>query len=95
MSNEMTTEPRINEEQTKPETKKATGEKKGMNKIFKLVYFPVLALLVVLMLAFSIVDAVYGYKPKTHSDEYYKSVNELIETLAESDRSNKIGRAHV
>ena len=88
MSNEMTTEPRINEEQTKPETKKATGEKKGMNKIFKLVYFPVLALLVVLMLAFSIVDAVYGYKPKTHSDEYYKSVNELIETLAESDRSN-------
>ena len=57
----------------------------GMSKTFKLVYFPVMALLVVVMLVFSIVDAVCGYKPSVDK-AYLEGVNSLIDSLAADSR---------
>lgn len=56
-------------------------QSKGMSKLFKLIYFPAVALFAVIMLVFSIVDGVYGYKPKAYNDEYYKTVNTHVSTL--------------
>lgn len=56
-------------------------------KLFKLIYYPVLAVFVALMFIFSIVDGAYGYSPNAYGDGYYKSVNAHIETLSESTRS--------
>jgi len=68
---------------------KASGDaKKGMSKLFKLIYYPVLAVAALLLLVFSIIDGVYGYKPKAHDDAYYTAVNEHITALSASVRSS-------
>lgn len=61
---------------------------KGMSKLFKLIYFPALALFTVIMLVFSIVDGVYGYKPKAYGEGYYQKVQKHIEVLAADSRSS-------
>lgn len=63
---------------------KTAAEKR---KLFKVIYYPVLALFVVLMLVFSIVDGAFGYSPEPYGDAYYKAVNAHIAKLAENPRS--------
>lgn len=69
--------------------KKAKPAKKptGMSKLFKLVYYPVLSLVVLIMLVFSIIDGVCGYSPKAQDGDYYKAVDKHLQTLASSSRS--------
>ncbi|MDE6401641.1 MAG: Zn-dependent exopeptidase M28, partial [Clostridiales bacterium] len=76
----------------KPEKKKmrvAASSKSAAEKrkLFKVIYYPVLALFVVLMLVFSIVDGAFGYSPEPYGDAYYKAVNAHIAKLAETPRS--------
>lgn len=74
----------------KPESAKTVVDAQnsgGMSKIFKLVYYPVLAVFVLLMMIFSIIDGVYGYKPKAYSSSYYTEVNKHIDTLSSTSRS--------
>lgn len=61
------------------------------SKLFKLIYYPVLALVAVIMLVFSVIDGAYGYKPKAYNADYYAAVNKHIETLAASSRSQMSG----
>lgn len=68
-----------------------SGNGSDMSKLFKLVYYPVLALFVVLMLVFSIVDGVYGYSPDAYGAEYYTAVNSHITKLTENVRSSMTG----
>ena len=68
--------------------RKSVGDGSDKSKLFKLVYYPVLALFVVLMLVFSIVDGVYGYSPSAYGDKYYESVNAHIARLSEHARSS-------
>lgn len=75
---------------SKPEKAKASSDGKagkGMSKLFKLVYYPVLAVFVLVMMIFSIIDGVYGYKPKAYSSNYYTAVNSHIDALCASSRS--------
>lgn len=81
-------------EESKKQNKAKSSEKqsraesgKGMSKLFKLIYYPVLAVFVLIMLIFSAVDGVYGYKPKTYGSDYYTAVNKHIETLSANSRS--------
>lgn len=69
--------------------KSAVGAKRfnGMSKLFKLIYFPVLAVFVLLMLVFSFVDGVNGYAPKAKDYEFYSSVNTHIKAIATSRSS--------
>ena len=69
-------------EKSKPEK---TG---GMNKLFKRIYYPVIALFAVLMLVFSAIDGAYGYKPSAYDGDYYDSVNAHIVKLCETSRSS-------
>lgn len=71
----------------KPKKQKPAGEKRGMSKLFKLMYYPVLALVAVVMLVFSIIDGVYGYSPSAYDAEYYKAVNAHIAELSKHPRS--------
>ncbi|MCH5165604.1 MAG: M28 family peptidase [Clostridiales bacterium] len=64
---------------------KSAAEKR---KLFKLVYYPILAVFVALMLVFSIVDGVYGYNPNAYGDGYYKAVNTHIAELSQAARSS-------
>ncbi len=68
----------------KPATKSGA---KGMSKLFKLIYFPAIALFALIMMIFSIVDGVYGYSPKEYGDGYYKAVNAHIRKLDSAPRS--------
>lgn len=68
----------------KPQKQKKAN---GMSKLFKLIYYPVLSFVVLLMLVFSVIDGVFGYKPKAYDADYYKAVNAHIERLASSTRS--------
>lgn len=68
--------------------RKSGGKSADMSKLFKLVYYPVLALFVVFMLVFSIVDGVYGYSPDAYGAEYYTAVNSHITKLTENVRSS-------
>lgn len=65
----------------------ASGNAASRSKLFKLIYYPVLALVAVIMLVFSIIDGAYGYKPKAYNAEYYAAVNKHIEALASASRS--------
>lgn len=74
-----------------PKAEKAplTKEQKSKNiKLFKLVYYPVLAVFVLLMLAFSIVDGVYGYSRAPQNDAYFDAVNAHIVKLSDVTRSS-------
>lgn len=74
---------------TAKNNKAKTGEKpRGMSKTFKLVYYPVLAMIAIVMLVFSVIDGVYGYKPKAYGNEYFEKVDSHIERLASDVRSS-------
>ncbi len=60
----------------------------AMNKLFKLIYFPLVAVLVVVMTVFSIVDAVCGYSPKAYDDGYYTAAGEITGKIAAISRSD-------
>lgn len=62
-----------------------TAEQK--RKLFGMIYYPVLALLLMLMLVFSAIDGVYGYGFDAYGADYYKSVNSHIDNLAQAQRS--------
>ena len=66
--------------------KSEKGSAQG-SKLFKLIYYPVLAVVALIMLVFSIVDGVYGYKPKAYGADYYTAVNSHIASLASTSRS--------
>lgn len=77
------------EEQTEQsDAPKASAKKGGKNggKLCKLIYYPVLALAALIMLVFSIIDGVFGYKPSVSAD-YYKAVDRHISALAAETRS--------
>lgn len=74
--------------QKQRETVQSSRSGAEKRKLFKLIYYPVLAVFVILMLVFSIVDGVYGYSPNAYGDAYYKAVNAHIATLAENPRSS-------
>lgn len=79
-----------NEESVRePKKEKPQKQKKanGMSKLFKLIYYPVLSFVVLLMLVFSVIDGVFGYKPRAYDADYYKAVNAHIEKLSSSSRS--------
>ena len=68
----------------KPEKVKASkggAKAKGMSRLFKLVYYPVLALVALLMIVFSVVDGVFGYKPSKYDADFYNAVNAHIAGL--------------
>ncbi|MDE7164987.1 MAG: hypothetical protein K2O04_06165 [Clostridiales bacterium] len=73
------------EKTQKPARPKKTREQK--TKLFKLIYYPVIALFVVLMLVFSAIDGVSGYSPSAYGDAYYASVNVHAKQLSQSVRS--------
>lgn len=75
----------------KEKRKPSVGNASDRSKLFKLIYYPVLALVAVIMLVFSIIDGAYGYKPKAYGADYYAAVNKHIETLAASSRSQMNG----
>lgn len=81
------------EDEPQPRKNPVASARKGgngpeMSKLFKLVYYPVLALFVALMFVFSIVNGVYGYSPDAYSAEYYTAVNSHITKLTENVRSS-------
>lgn len=59
-----------------------------MNKTFKWIYYPVLAILCIIMLAFGLNDTVNGMTGSTRSDDYYKSVRTHISQIAGSSHSS-------
>lgn len=67
--------------------KPAKPSGKGMSKIFKLIYFPVVAVFVALMLIFSIIDGAFGYSPEVYGDDYYTAVNTHITEISRHPRS--------
>ncbi len=73
--------------------KKASTAKSAMpaekkRKLFKLIYYPVLALFVMLMFVFSALDGAVGYYPSAYGDGYYKAVGSHIKELSETSRSS-------
>ena len=60
---------------------------KGMSKLFKLIYFPLVAVFAVLMLVFSIIDGAFGYSPSAYKSEYYDAVNKHVAQLSAHPRS--------
>lgn len=72
-------------EKAKKSAPKKTREQK--TKLFKLIYYPVIALFVVLMLVFSAIDGVSGYSPSVYDDAYYTAVNAHVKQLSTSVRS--------
>lgn len=71
----------------KKQKTKVKRQPTGMSRTFKLVYYPVLVLVAVLLLVFSVIDGVFGYSPKAYNDEYYTAVSTHIKELASSSRS--------
>jgi hypothetical protein len=65
----------------KEKAPKGGAKAKGMSKTFKLVYYPVLALVALLMIVFSVVDGVFGYKPSKYNADFYTAVNAHIAGL--------------
>lgn len=57
-------------------------------KLFKLIYYPVLALFVALMFVFSALDGAVGYSPSAYGDGYYTAVNTHVKALTDSSRSS-------
>lgn len=62
-----------------PKAKKSAEQK---SKLFRMIYYPVVALFVLLMLIFSSVDGVTGYSPSVYGDKYYTTVNTHIKQLS-------------
>lgn len=70
-----------------PKAKKGGKIDLSQNKLFKAIYYPVVAVLAVVMLVFSIIDGVFGYSPEAYDDGYYQKVNAHIAALSASPRS--------
>lgn len=74
----------------KPEKPKKAAVKRSAQqkaKLFRMIYYPVLALFVALMLIFSAIDGVTGYSPSAYGDQYYTAVNAHIKQLSVGTRS--------
>ncbi|MDE6200724.1 MAG: M28 family peptidase [Clostridiales bacterium] len=69
-----------NKKAKKQPTVKKTAEQKS--KLFRIIYYPVIAVFVLLMLIFSAVDGVSGYSPSAYGDKYYTTVNAHIKQLS-------------
>lgn len=84
------TEEKIVESKKADKAQKADKPKKsnGMSKLFKLVYYPVIAVVALVMMIFSIVDGAYGYKPGAYDGDYYKAVDAHISALAATKRTS-------
>ena len=69
----------------KPEKAKKQSNTKTMaqkTKLFRMVYYPVIALFTLLMLIFSALDGVTGYSPSAYGDGYYTAVNANTKAMA-------------
>lgn len=89
-SEEPNTEVKTDNTEEKSEKKQKTKPEKkptGMSKTFKLVYYPVLAFVVLLLLVFSVIDGVFGYSPKAYGDDYYTAVETHIKELGAAQRT--------
>ncbi|MDE6618271.1 MAG: hypothetical protein K2K13_04545 [Clostridiales bacterium] len=67
-------------EKAKKPTVKKTAEQKS--KLFRMIYYPVVAVFVLLMLIFSALDGVTGYSPSAYGNDYYTTVNNHIKQLS-------------
>ncbi|MCH5155118.1 MAG: hypothetical protein J1F69_00780 [Clostridiales bacterium] len=67
------------EKAKRPSTSKRTAQQKS--KLFRMIYYPVVAVFVLLMLIFSALDGVTGYSPSAYGDSYYSKVNTHIKKL--------------
>lgn len=67
-------------EKAKKPTVKKTAEQKS--KLFRMIYYPVIAVFVLLMVIFSALDGVTGYSPSAYGDNYYTTVNKHIKQLS-------------
>lgn len=89
------------EKPKKEKKERAKREGKGMSKLFKLIYYPAIAVFALIMMIFSVIDGVYGYKPKAYNADYYKAVQEHITKLdngvksAMSDSGTKSARDYI
>lgn len=81
-------QPKHSEKVKKDKPAKAKREGKGMSKMFKLIYYPVLVLAALLVMIFSIVDGVCGYSPEAYNAKYYESVKKHVRELSEKVRSS-------
>ncbi|MCH5162902.1 MAG: M28 family peptidase [Clostridiales bacterium] len=70
------------------QTTKPRRAASGMSRTFKLVYYPVLALVALIVMIFSIVDGVCGYSPEAYGAGYVKSVRAHIKELSSDVRSS-------
>ncbi|MDE7106787.1 MAG: hypothetical protein K2O39_00515, partial [Clostridiales bacterium] len=67
-------------EKAKKPTVKKTAEQKS--KLFRMIYYPVIAVFVLLMVIFSALDGVTGYSPSAYGDNYYTAVNKHVKQLS-------------
>ncbi|MDE7405829.1 MAG: hypothetical protein K2M89_03020 [Clostridiales bacterium] len=67
-------------EKAKKPTVKKTAEQKS--KLFRMIYYPVIAVFVLLMVIFSALDGVTGYSPSAYGDNYYNAVNKHVQQLS-------------
>ena len=72
----------------KPSEPKPAKKSGALNSMFKRIYFPLVAILVVVMAVFSIIDALCGYSPKAYDDNYYTAVDTHVKEIAGKDRSD-------
>ncbi|MCH5154258.1 MAG: hypothetical protein J1F71_03505 [Clostridiales bacterium] len=73
------------EEPQKPDSVKKPAVKrtaKQKAKLFRTIYYPVIAVFTLLMLIFSALDGAVGYSPSAYGGSYYKDVNTHIKALA-------------
>lgn len=71
-------------QKTKKASTKTPAQKR---KLFSLIYYPVLALFVLLMFIFSAVDGVSGYSPSAYGDAYYTAVNAHVKEMSATAHS--------
>nr|MDE5592900.1 hypothetical protein [Clostridiales bacterium] len=67
-------------EKPKKPTVKKTAEQKS--KLFRMIYYPVVAVFVLLMVIFSALDGVTGYSPSAYGNDYYTAVNNHVKQLS-------------
>ncbi len=83
------TEPKEKPRADKPQKTKKASTKTAVQKrkLFSVIYYPVLALFVLLMLIFSAVDGVSGYSPSVYGDAYYTAVNAHVKEISATAHS--------
>lgn len=76
-------EPSDKPQKTEPSKKpasKMTSKQKA--KLFRTIYYPVIAVFTVLMLIFSALDGAVGYSPSAYDGGYYSNVNKHVKALS-------------